>query len=495
MKYVLLFPMNVRITEANLPQAITVNTKSDDDVLQRASDYGRLRCPGCLGKMHVVRYPAEGQVNHFAHSKYADPDCVFRVNWNFSDDENIPPTSRRDEDPRKLIERLLLRELQRNLGDRPNTEIRSLGQRLPTLEIDGLAQKVEILSLTREDAELWVEPFSGRRKDRETLFFIASWDIRSPLLSEVFPNLMSKRPCIVIWPAHHEQLVPLCALTSEQPEGNLSRHLIEEVDIGWVDYHKLLGIDLDGAILFIRKPYRIALKHLERIIETNPDGSPLCTLFQLIAKMLLVEGAEIHKAVFDEDYDIARKPYRECKVFPTSDQLLKIADFALLIERIPEIFAVCEDRILLETAKEFFTGFIKNLESELQKTKNEITLLKQGLLRFETQAKELENEIQQNRLVFDTKITESARGLANLTNHNRELEDDLEIECRKNQELKNNLESERHRNQELKNNLEAEGYKNRELSNEIKKLKDREKVIRAHWLGRRVFKQLESELP
>ena len=368
MHHAIIFPEGRRGLDENVALSIEVHTTSDDNTLQRASDSRRLRCPGCLGRLIVERSPAvHGPVSHFRHFRGTDPDCPFRVNWEWPADERLPPVSRRGEDPGMMIERLLLRALQRSLADRPGVEVRPVAGRLPKMEIDGFTEPVEILSLAPGDEARWSQPFSGARDDRQTLFFVAGWDLHR-LDEAVFRRtLLPVRPWIVIWPARPGSPGDRFAFVSWIPDAGSEMLPIAELDLAWIDYRALFrGRPSEGDALFIRRPHRLAIERLEGALRAEePGDAELWILWRLVAKILLVEGAGAHRALFQESRTRALEPYLASAVFPTAEDLLGTMELFDL-QKLDESAPAKEDPLIHETAREILTGYLPGLRKRLR---------------------------------------------------------------------------------------------------------------------------------
>lgn len=515
MHFAIISPEGVPPSEANVAQSIEVYTGSDDQTLQRASDSGRLRCPGCLGRLIVERSPAVyGSVSHFRHHPSTNPDCPFRVNWDWPPDESLPPVSRRGEDPGMIVERLLLRALQRNLSDRPGIEIRPIKDRLPRIEIDGLGVPIEILSLAPGDQARWSQPFEGGRDGRQTLFFVAGWDLHQLDGRTFRETLLPTRPWIVVWPARSGDARNRFAIVSWLPEPSRERFPIVELDVAWLDVRQLLGEHLsDGDALFLRKPYRLALERLARAIQTEPSDTPLQALWRLVAKVLLVEGAGVHRSLFKEERSSALEPYLPSPVFPAETEVFSPEDLTDLLRQLAESEIAQQDALIRETAGRLVGGYLpflrkqvgslavalkasRHRESELSEKLDQETAkaanLKSQLERANSRAIALEAELEaeqaktaaiENRVSEIATLRSEIERLQAALAEKTKLEQTVQTLTTKNDDLELLLKTLRTENDLL-------GKEEKELKDELRKVWGHKfgRLVLEHYLGARDFR-------
>lgn len=477
MHHGIVFPEGVRVTDA-LEGTTEVTTWSDQEVLARSADSHRLRCPGCLGRLIPERHPAvHGPINHFRHHPGADADCPFRVNWKWTDRDDEPPSSSRGEDPGKLVERLLLRALQRNLSDRPGAGIASRDLRLPELRIDGLKVPAEILSLAPGDEPRWSLPFEGFREERATLFFVAGWDLKR-LDSGLAEELLPRRPWIAVWPARPGKPKDRFGFVGSDPRGDLEQLPIGEIDLTWVDYGELFGMERAGDLIFIRKKHRRALDDLGEEIVGKTEGSPVATLLRLVAKVVLVEGAAVERSVFGQDRAAALRPFGPCGTFPQTAQLL---DYSVFWKSVGEVRRgkLVERQPLVKTCLErFVLGYLQDLWDRAQESdqaKAKIDDLERELRAKRKAAAALSKKLEAAQSELESRATELAsaetRRVA-LDGARRGLEAD-----------KKRLEQELGRLQ-----VEAES-----IGEDARELRQMLQSVWRHWLGRKALEHYLNE--
>lgn len=445
------FPVSVHrsdIDESALPSAIPVTVGSPHHELMSASDSGRLRCRGCLYAVTVVHIPAESSfADHFRHVPEAPEDCIYRVNWNWPED-GTAPSSRREEDPGKLIERLLLRELQQSLGSRHNAVRITAGEgRLPSVRVEGLDGRplLVIRALTPGDKVLFDRPFSGTLDGEQTLFFVADWHLSKMDATFFNRNVLHRRPIIAVSVARPTHDRDRFDIRAQLPGLGAVSEPIAELDLTWVDYKRIFGSEREGEFLFIQRAHREALAFIRETLEKVQ--APMAKLLRLFAKRLLVDGAEAHLAVFQTDKTQARGFFRSSG-WATQEWLLDWNEFKLVANQEPSVLTP-QQPLLNRYFQEFCQGYLDDLWTEKEDLKARVAAL-------ETTCAELREELSLERGTSQElreKLEAAAEAYRQLDQALEALRKDLATERAKSDALHRQLDSARAQKAELSRQL------------------------------------------